>query len=118
MRTALKFALCLTLLALAWSAPADPITGKWDFSLDTPGGERRITANFELKDEKVTGKWGPADVEGTFKDGKLSLAFPFTSEEVGVTATMKIEGKLDGEAITGTWAYSEYDGTFKATPIK
>ena len=93
------------------------INGKWHFVLETPGGDREVDADLAVdSDGNVTGKWGPADVAGTYKDGKLALDFQFTSEEVGATAAMKIDGKLDETAaLTGNWAFTEYNGTYKAT---
>lgn len=93
------------------------IDGKWHFVLDTPGGERDVDADFTVdNDGNVTGKWGDANAAGTWKEGKLDLTFDFTSDEVGVTAPMKISGKLDETAaLAGDWAFSEYNGTFKAT---
>ena len=98
------------------STSGDGINGKWHFVLETPGGERDVDADFTVdSDGNVTGKWGPSDVAGTWKDGKLDLSFDFTSDEVGVTAPMKLSGKLDETAaLAGDWAFSEYNGTFKA----
>ena len=92
------------------------ISGKWHFVLATPGGDREVDADFTVdNDGNVTGKWGPADVAGTYKEGKLTLKFPFTSDEVGTTADMSLDGKLgDAGAIAGDWAFSEYNGTFEA----
>jgi hypothetical protein len=100
----------------ATPATGSGIEGKWHFVLDTPGGDREVDADFTVdKDGNVTGKWGPADVAGTYKDGKLALAFQFTSDEAGTTADMKITGKLDETAaLAGDWEFSEYNGTFKA----
>jgi hypothetical protein len=98
---------------------ADPdIAGKWHFVLDTPGGDREVDAEFMVDGGKVTGKWGTTDVAGTYSDGKLTLAFPFTSEEAGDTATMKVTGKLDSGSLTGDWEFSSYAGTFKASRPK
>jgi hypothetical protein len=93
------------------------INGKWHFVLETPGGDREVDADLTVDaDGNVTGKWGAADVAGTYKEGKLALDFQFTSEEVGTTAAMKIDGKLDDTAaLAGDWAFSEYNGTYKAT---
>ena len=93
------------------------INGKWHFVLETQGGDREVDADFTVDaDGNVTGKWGSADVAGTYKEGKLALDFQFTSEEVGTTAAMKIDGKLDDTAaLAGDWAFSEYNGTYKAT---
>lgn len=93
------------------------INGKWHFVLETPGGDREMDADFNVDpDGNVTGKWGSADVAGTYKDGKLALDFQFTSEEAGTTAAMKIDGKLDDTAaLAGNWAFTDYNGTYKAT---
>lgn len=101
----------------AQDAPAGGVNGKWHFVLATPGGDRELDADFTVdSDGNVTGKWANADVAGTWKEGKLSLNFQFTSDEAGVTDAMKIDGKLDDTAaLTGDWAFSEYNGTFKAT---
>ena len=92
------------------------IAGKWHFVLATPGGDREVDADFTVdNDGNVTGKWGPADVAGTYKEGKLALKFPFTSDEVGTTADMSIDGKADeAGGLGGDWAFSEYNGTFQA----
>jgi hypothetical protein len=92
------------------------IAGKWHFVLATPGGDREVDADLTVdNDGNVTGKWGPADVAGTYKEGKLALKFPFTSDEVGTTADMSIDGKLgDAGALAGDWTFSEYNGTFEA----
>lgn len=93
------------------------IAGKWHFVLATPGGDREVDADLTVdNDGNVTGKWGPADVAGTYQEGKLALKFPFTSDEVGTTADMSIDGKLDDAgALAGDWAFSEYNGTFQAS---
>jgi hypothetical protein len=108
---------CLGMGRLFAQAPDAGVNGKWHFVLETPGGDREVDADLTVDpDGNVTGKWGTADVAGTYKDGKLALEFQFTSEEVGATAAMKIDGKLDETAsLTGDWAFSEYNGTYKAT---
>lgn len=92
------------------------IAGKWHFVLATPGGDREVDADLTVdNDGNVTGKWGPADVAGTYKEGKLALKFPFTSDEVGTTADMNIDGKADDAGgLGGDWTFSEYNGTFQA----
>jgi hypothetical protein len=96
------------------------IIGKWHFVLETPGGDRESDADLAVdQDGKVTGKFGNSDVAGTYKEGKLDLDFPFTSDELGETAELKFSGKLDDtNALTGTWEFVSYNGTFKATRLK
>jgi hypothetical protein len=109
--------LCLVVGHPTAQAQNAGVNGKWHFVLETPGGEREVDANFSVDpDGNVTGKWGDADVAGTYKEGKLALEFQFTSEEAGTTAAMKINGKVDETAaLAGDWEFSEYNGTFKAT---
>jgi hypothetical protein len=108
---------CLMMGASFVHAQDAGIAGKWHFVLSTPGGDREVDADFTVdNDGNVTGKWGPADVAGTYKEGKLALKFPFTSDEVGTTADMSIDGKVgDAGALAGDWAFSEYNGTFQAS---
>jgi hypothetical protein len=116
---ALAFVTLCFAFGLQTMVGADPgVTGRWHFVLDTPGGDREVDAEFVVADGKVTGKWGTTDIAGTYADGKLALAFPFTSEEAGDTATMKITGKLDADTLTGDWEFSSYAGTFKASRPK
>jgi hypothetical protein len=107
---------CLVMGSSYLHAQDAGISGKWHFVLATPGGDREVDADFTVdNDGNVTGKWGPADVVGTYKEGKLALKFPFTSDEVGTTADMSLDGKVDdGGALGGDWVFSEYNGTFQA----
>ena len=105
---------CLTLLSPVSAASKLDVSGKWHFVLQTEGGEREREATFQQDGQKVTGKWDDADVQGTFDDGKLDLAFPITTEESG-KGTLKIKGQLTADSLAGTWEFQEYSGTFKAT---
>ena len=93
------------------------VVGKWHFLLDTPGGDRPFDADFKLDGDKVSGKWGDADVKGTFSDGKLNLEFVINTEEAG-SGTLKLKGTLDGDTLTGDWAFLDYSGGFKGTRAK
>jgi hypothetical protein len=102
------------LLAGMVLAFADALTGSWTFNMDTPGGPRQAHPTFKLDGEQVTGKWDGAEVYGTFKGNDLQLSFPFSSQEGGFSANMKIDGKLEGGQIKGTWIFGDYNGTFTA----
>jgi len=110
-------AVCLLMGFESAKAQDAGVNGKWHFVLSTPGGDRDVDVDLSVDaDGKVTGKFGTTDVAGTYKEGQLDLNFPFTSDEAGVTADMKITGKLDeAAAINGSWDFSAYNGTFKAT---
>lgn len=101
-------------LALQSTAQSPTVSGKWHFIIQTEGGERLADPVFQQNGDQVTGKWGDADVKGTFSGGKLDLAFPYTSDEAG-PGILKIKGALNGDTLTGSWEFQEYNGSFKAT---
>ena len=109
--------LAAALLAACLVAGSADLNGKWTFVFQTDDGERTSQAMFQTDGDKVSGKWEKADVKGTFVGGKLELAFPLTSDEAGMTADLKISGKLEGQTLSGTWQYGEYGGAFKATKV-
>ena len=100
------------------AATSNDLTGRWHFTLNTEGGDREVDALFKVDGDQVTGTWDKTDVKGTYKGGDLDLAFPLNSEEAGMTATLKIKGKLKVDKLTGNWEFSEYSGTFIATKGK
>jgi hypothetical protein len=118
---AVMFAVACLMMARPMAVAEDSgLNGKWHFVMNTPGGDREMDAQFTVDaDGKVTGKYGKADVAGTWKDGKLDLSFQMTSEESGETAALKLAGKIDDTgALIGTWEFSAYGGAFKATRPK
>lgn len=116
-KLAVAFAL-LAVSAFAVNAADSGVTGKWNFVLDTEGGERQAPAEFGLDGKNVTGNFAGTEVKGTFDEAKLELKFPFESEEVG-KGTLVFKGKLDGGALVGDFSFETeaqtYTGTFKAT---
>jgi hypothetical protein len=109
MRSILR--LCLFALAICGLA-ASEIDGKWEFVMQTDGGERRVTPELKADGEKVSGKWDRADVAGTFKDNELLLSFPLTSTEGQMTAKLNIKAKLSAGQLTGNWEFGGYSGSF------
>lgn len=107
----------VAVLGLTALRAATDLSGNWHFVLNTPGGEREVSANFILAAEQVSGKWDTAALKGTFKDGNLELRFPYTSEEAGVTADFTIKGTLKDDKLIGRWQFSEWSGTFTATRV-
>lgn len=97
--------------------PVTQINGKWHFVFDTEGGDREFEAEFTVdQDGNITGTFGPNKASGTFKDNHLQMLFDATSDELGETSPLKIDGKFnDAGALIGTWQFSSYDGPFKAT---
>jgi hypothetical protein len=105
----------ITLCVPSQVAGQSSLDGRWQFVLDTPGGERNADAVLKVDGDQVTGKWDKEDVKGTYQGSDLQLSFEITPEETGEKGTLVIKGKVDGDNITGTWAFGEYNGDFKAT---
>ena len=110
--------LCFFLVVLGLSA-AD-VTGKWDITWQTPGGERKgvmtVTAEGDAVKAEVEGAKQP--IPGTFKDGELKLDGKLFSAEAGYEGAFKLTGKLEGEAMKGSASWETYQMTFVATRLK
>jgi hypothetical protein len=100
-------------LLVATLAAADDVSGSWRFVFQTDGGERVVDASLKVDGGQVTGKFADADVKGTYKDGAIELAFPFTSADTG-PGTLSIKGSLVSGALSGAWEFAGYSGTFIA----
>ncbi|MDQ2711169.1 MAG: hypothetical protein M3Y24_02855 [Acidobacteriota bacterium] len=100
------------------TAESSDIIGNWHFTYKTDGGDREMDATFKVDGDQVTGKYGTADVKGTYKDGDLNLAFPFDSEEANMKATLKMKGKMKDGKLVGTWEFADYNGDFTALRAK
>jgi hypothetical protein len=98
-------------------AAADDPSGDWLFAFQTPDGSREAPASLKVTGEQVTGKFVDADVKGTYKDGAIDCAFPFSSPEVG-PGTMVIKGTMASGALSGTWEFAGYSGTFAARRLQ
>ena len=111
------FLVAATLACLAVFQPAltaaEDASGSWHFVLQTDGGPREADASFKVDNGQVTGKFGDADVKGTFKNGSLELSFPLNSPEAG-PGTLNIKGSLASGALSGNWEFAGYAGSFVA----
>lgn len=116
--------LLLSLLTLGLTATlsaASPVVGKWTFTLETPIGDRPVPVEIKqdgdnliakvVKDDKGT----PQETKVVLEANKLKLEYPFTSEEAGLSGTMKLEGELkETGQLAGTWAFGDYSGPLSA----
>lgn len=114
---------CLLLFLIGLAAFADTVAsvdGKWNFVAErTDDHTEALRTVLELKvvGEDVTGKLGETKLKGTYKEGKLSLVFPFAPEGAD-EAELKIDGGLQENAIKGDWIFGGMiAGTFKASKV-
>jgi hypothetical protein len=101
-------------LAAQTPAPADGLSGAWHFVLIAQDGPHEIDASLKVEAGQVTGKWGPSDVKGTFREGVVALSFPFNYAEGGLEGGMVLKGKLADGKLSGTWEFAGFDGAFTA----
>lgn len=119
----LRFAsFLLFFLALpAFNETVAAVNGKWNFVAErTDDHTEALRTVLELKvdGDSVSGKLGDASVKGTYRDGKLSLAFPFTPEG-GEERELKIDASLEESALKGDWVWGGMiAGTFKASKVQ
>ena len=111
--------LLLRVSAVAQSAAADPVSGRWGID-----GATALELKFDGKDAvSGTAIWRGNGQErrspiktGTFnvKTAALKLEGEGTRPD-GVTARYVIEGRVDGETIAGTFTFGDGKGTFTFT---
>ena len=86
------------------SVAADPISGEWEGLVDMPDGPLPFVMTLKLDQGKVTGEVGSsaglvAITDGSWADGKLSIAFTYVDgagiEMVGTLADGQFSGSLD-----------------------
>lgn len=87
-------------------AAADPITGDWEGLVDLSDGAMAFSMKLKLEKDKVAGEIGSGRgtasiTEGSWADGKLTLAFTY-SDGAGVVMTgSSAEGNLSGSLVYG-----------------
>jgi len=92
-------------LALAISALAGDISGKWKAKFDTQIGEQNYVYQFKLADEKLTGSATSAIGSSEIKEGTVKGDIVFFVENVqlnGMAIRIEYTGKLDGDEIKFT----------------
>jgi hypothetical protein len=89
----------------AGGAAAGALTGNWQYSFTTPGGQTfEPTLKLKQEGEVVTGVVVFGENESPISEGKITgsdVSFIVKRERDGQTFTSKYNGKLEGEAIKG-----------------
>lgn len=99
------------------AVPGDPISGAWSGEVDIAGQLMPFSMELKLSGETVTGDMISAVgrvplTSGSWKDGALQLAFPYTGGEPVTMGAKLQDGKLVGvvdynrSEATGTWTAS------------
>ena len=85
--------------------PADPLTGIWEGTVALPDGALPFTMTLKLDGAKVTGEVGGVQgaapiTEGSWADGKLTIAFTYVDG-----AAVQMTGALTDGALSGSLSY-------------
>ena len=85
-------------------AAADPISGDWEGSVESPNGVIAFTLKLKLDKDKLSGEIASAEggspISGTWTDGKLSAEFDYNGTPITMNGGVK-EGVLSGEMSYG-----------------
>jgi hypothetical protein len=84
---------------------ADPLTGIWEGTVALPDGALPVTMTLKLDGAKVTGEVGGVQgaapiTEGSWADGKLTIAFTYVDG-----AAVQMTGALTNGALSGSLSY-------------
>jgi hypothetical protein len=106
-------------LGLAQEKPAaDPISGDWEGTVELPDGSMPFTMKLKLDQAKVTGEIANAQgvtpiAEGSWVDGKLTLAFTYVNgaaiQMTGGVTNGRLGGSLSygGGEMVVTWSVTK-----------
>jgi len=102
-------------------AAADPISGEWEGAVDIGGQSMPFTLSLKVKGDVVTGEIGGSAAgntplsSGSWKDGTLSISFPYGGGEPVAMGGKIVDGKLAGVV---NYNGGEMQGVFTATKKK
>jgi hypothetical protein len=115
--------LALTLVASLHAAPADSISGKWQFKGDVVGNPLNMVCEIAQSASKITGVCSgdqgapPQPITGEVKGD--SVTFSHGGDYQGTALTIVYAGKYSANKLEGTINVKPFDaaGTFTAEPV-
>ena len=116
--TVLSSLAVLALLGAAQPLTAGDLSGKWDFTWNTEGGVRNSTIELVQEGDKLSGKFGDADLAGVAKADGFELEGQFHSPEAGYAAALTISGKQEGDKLVGKGQWDSHGMSFTAVRAK
>lgn len=97
------------------------LAGKWNMSIETPGGQRAATLDLKLDGAKVTGsiasEIGETPIAGEYAEGKLSFSITLDMNGQSVTIVFAGAPQKDG-TLSGSANMAGQDMTWTAARIK
>jgi hypothetical protein len=89
------------------AAAADPVSGEWEGAVAMPEGAMPFSMKLKVEKDKVTGEIGGPQgatpiTEGSFVDGKLTIAFTYVDGNGVVMSGAAAEGQLTGSLNYGS----------------
>ncbi len=90
--------------AAAQNAQKIDITGQWEMTVESPGGQMVVTADYKQDGETLTGKhvseMGEAPLKGTVKGADIE--YTVTLDMGGQQMAIVHKAKVDGDTIKGS----------------
>ena len=84
------------------------VDGDWNVSLTAAEGSTHFRMTVEVDGTNAKGHVGDAVFNGSFSDGKLSLAGEFYVMEAGYTSKLDMTVSMQGELLKGTATWDIY----------
>ncbi len=100
----LLLSLLVATTALTSAAASQSIAGQWDASMNTPGGVRNFTIDFQVSGDTVTGtvhrSSGDVPLRGTIKGNALKFSYTIKYNDNDLMLTMTTT--VTGDTMKGT----------------
>ena len=96
------------------SLEAAEFEGEWTVVWDTEGGIRTSEWNITREGDSIRVEMNDHVFEGTVGENRIVFEGDYHASGAGFSATVKVEGLLDGGVITGRGTWAEYLMTFTA----
>ena len=107
----------LIVLATVPASLAGTVSGTWKMSWNTEGGMRYTDWEVSQEAEAVVVQTDGQVLNGTLREGSLSLAGRFYSSEAGYSSTLKIEATVSEGEMKGSGTWDQYAMTFTGKQV-
>lgn len=118
----MKFRVVLMTAALAVSAFAADVTGKWKATYATPDGQtRESTMNLKADGAKLTGTMESPRGSAEIKDGKVdgdNISFSLVRNFNGNEVTINYKGKVSGNEMKITMGFGDREMEMTAKRVE
>lgn len=91
---------------------ATDLTGTWKLVFDTDGGPRYTQWDITQSGTELTVNQEGQIMTGTIEHDRITLEGKFYATEAGYSATVRLQGSVEGEEIKGKGDWDQYQLAF------